>query len=54
MNHILDLRARAQAELGDTFTYAGFHDVVLGGGSVPLPILTRSVDAWIETVKTQG
>ena len=29
----------AKAELGDKFTYPAFHDVVLGGGSVPLPVL---------------
>ncbi len=51
MNHILDLRAQAQAELGDDFTYAGFHDVVLGGGAVPLPILTERVEGWIAEVK---
>ncbi len=51
MNHILELRAEANAELGADFSYPGFHDVVLGGGAVPLPILTRRVRAWIEDVK---
>ena len=28
-----------------------FHDVVLGGGSVPLQVLERMVNNWIEKVK---
>lgn len=54
MNHILELRAEAQAELGPDFNYAGFHDVVLGGGAVPLPVLTRRVRAWIEEVQGEA
>ncbi|MBX7483704.1 DUF885 domain-containing protein [Qipengyuania qiaonensis] len=47
MNKILDLRARAESELGDDFDIRGFHDAVLGGGSLPLSLLERRVDAWI-------
>jgi uncharacterized protein (DUF885 family) len=47
MLKILELRERAQAELGDEFDIRGFHDTVLGGGAVPLSVLERLVDRWI-------
>jgi uncharacterized protein (DUF885 family) len=47
MLEILELRQRAQKALGARFDIRGFHDTVLGGGSLPLPILERRVDAWI-------
>ncbi|KDA01649.1 DUF885 domain-containing protein [Hyphomonas oceanitis] len=51
MIKIQELRAKAEAELGDKFDIRGFHDTVLGGGSLPLELLERKVDAWIETQK---
>ncbi len=47
MLKILELRAKAEAELGDDFDIRGFHDTVLGGGAMPLTILERRVDQWI-------
>jgi uncharacterized protein (DUF885 family) len=44
---LLRLRAQAERELGEGFAIAQFHDVVLGGGAVTLPILRRRVEAWI-------
>jgi uncharacterized protein (DUF885 family) len=44
---ILRLRAQAEAELGERFDIAGFHDVVLGAGPVTLPILRSRIAAWI-------
>jgi len=51
MLKILELRGLAQKELGDKFSYAGFHDTVLGGGALPLPVLEARVKRWIEKVK---
>ena len=51
MAKILELRARADAELGDRFDIRAFHDTVLGGGAMPLAVLERRVDDWIATVK---
>jgi uncharacterized protein (DUF885 family) len=44
---IEELRAKAEAALGDKFDIKDFHAVVLGSGSVPLDVLADQVDAWI-------
>jgi uncharacterized protein (DUF885 family) len=44
---ILELRARAQQALGDKFSYQKFHEVVIGDGTLPMPILEARVDRWI-------
>jgi len=49
---IMELRQKAMDELGDKFTYAGFHQVVLENGAVPLSILEENVDAWIKSLKS--
>ena len=51
MIRIQELRAAAEEELGEDFDIRGFHDTVLGGGSVPLSILEVQVENWIESVK---
>ena len=48
---ILELRERAQAELGDAFDMRDFHDAVLAEGPVPLSILEQKVDAMIAAGK---
>jgi len=48
---ILELRARAQAALGEQFSYQKFHQVVIGDGTLPLPILEARVDKWIAASK---
>ncbi|MGN3973779.1 DUF885 domain-containing protein [Tsuneonella sp. SYSU-LHT278] len=51
MNRILDLRAEGERALGDKFDIRGFHDAVLGGGSLPLVLLERRVRDWIAAEK---
>ncbi len=51
MIRIQELRAKAEEELGDAFDIRGFHDTVLGGGSVPLSVLEKRIDQWIAKVK---
>ncbi|EAP91468.1 Uncharacterized conserved secreted protein [Oceanicaulis sp. HTCC2633] len=51
MMFIQDLLFHAQEELGDEFTWGGFHDAVLTAGPLPLPMLEERVNAWIATVK---
>ena len=51
MLKILELRAYAEAELGDQFDIRAFHDVILGGGALPLDFLERRVKTWVEAQK---
>src|SRR5690606_28466179 len=51
MIKIQELRAKAEKELGDGFDIRGFHDTVLGGGALPLTLLERKIDQWIEDEK---
>jgi uncharacterized protein (DUF885 family) len=47
MMKILELRARAEEKLGELYDIREFHDVVIGKGAMPLPILEAEVDAYI-------
>ncbi len=51
MIRIQELRAKAERELSEKFDIRGFHDTVLGGGAVPLGILEKRVDQWVERMK---
>jgi uncharacterized protein (DUF885 family) len=48
---ILELRARAQKELGSAFDLRAFHDAVLGAGALPLDVLSSRMDDWIASEK---
>ena len=54
MLKIQSLRAKAELALGDQFDIRAFHDTVLGGGALPLPLLERRVDRWIERALKQA
>ncbi len=47
MIKIQELRARAEAELGDRFDIREFHKVILLNGAMPMPLLERQVEAYI-------
>jgi uncharacterized protein (DUF885 family) len=53
MIKILELRQRATDRLGDQFDIKEFHRVVVGNGSMPLEILERVVDEYIEAKLNQ-
>jgi uncharacterized protein (DUF885 family) len=42
------LRTEARAKVGEGFDVSGFHDELLGHGSVPLSTLSRLIDQWAE------
>jgi len=54
MMKILELRAKAKAALGDKFNLNAFHDAVLKNGAVPLSILERIIDRYIEVTLSQS
>ncbi len=43
---IMRLRSMAQQEMGADFDIKGFHDMALGSGAVPLPMLAQMVVDW--------
>ncbi|WP_444940465.1 DUF885 domain-containing protein [Microbulbifer sp. ZKSA004] len=51
MLKIQELRKQAEDQLGDKFDIRGFHDTVLGGGALPVPVLESRVASWVESVK---
>jgi uncharacterized protein (DUF885 family) len=44
---IAELRARAQARLGDRFDLRRFHNAVIDQGALPLDTLEKVIDGWI-------
>jgi uncharacterized protein (DUF885 family) len=48
---ILELRERARQALGDAFDIRDFHSVALESGALPLSVLERVVDEWIDAMR---
>ncbi|WP_433269773.1 DUF885 domain-containing protein [Actinosynnema sp. CS-041913] len=44
------LRGEAERKLGDRFDIRAFHDLVLGGGPLPMAVLADVVDGWCDSV----
>jgi uncharacterized protein (DUF885 family) len=47
MMNFQQARANAEAALGEAFDVRAFHDVVLGAGAVPMPMMHARVERWI-------
>lgn len=46
---IVELRQHAEDSLGDRFDIRAFHDHILAQGQLPMDLLDRSVNEWIQT-----
>ena len=51
---ILELRARAQQQLGAQFDIREFHDQVVDSGALPLDVLEEQINAWIAQKKAMA
>ena len=54
MIEIRRLRTLAEETLGDNFDLRGFHDRVVGMGSITLPMLAESIEVWIAEQQARG
>jgi uncharacterized protein (DUF885 family) len=45
---LMELRAHAEAELGDQFDLRAFHEAVLSPGALPMTVLEQHIDWWID------
>ena len=54
MIEIRRLRTLAEETLGDYFDLRGFHDRVVGMGSITLPMLEESIEVWIAEQQAGG
>ncbi len=43
------MRQSAEQQLGDKFDIRAFHDTILGGGAMPLSMLEKKVQLWIDS-----
>jgi uncharacterized protein (DUF885 family) len=48
---ILKLRQYAKDNLGEKFSLSAFHDEVIGGGALPLDVLSDRIHSWVATQK---
>jgi uncharacterized protein (DUF885 family) len=51
---ILELRQQVKDELGDQFDLKEFHNLLLGSGAMPLDILERVMNGYIQTKRSGG
>lgn len=53
MKSIMDMRAKAEAELGDKFDIKAFHTAVLLDGGMHLDIFEKKIERWISEQKAK-
>ena len=46
---ILELRKKAEEKMKDSFDIKVFHQKVLGSGVLPLALLEKNINNWIQT-----
>jgi len=51
---ILELRKRAEQQLGDAYDIREFHDAVLKNGAVPMQVLEQVIEAYIKSKKVDS
>lgn len=51
---ILELRQKAERELGPKFNIREFHNQVLEAGCLPVKVLEEKVNRWVEEAKSEG
>lgn len=51
---ILELRAKAQQELGDKFNWGDFHEEILKNGCLPLSVMESDFNKWLEEQKKKS
>ena len=54
MPKLIAFNEEARRGLGDAFDLRDFHDVVLGGGAVPLEILDRALGETLDELAREG
>ena len=47
-------RRAAEDALGERFDLAEFHEVVLGGGAMPMAVLEREIQRWVDDNRKEG
>jgi uncharacterized protein (DUF885 family) len=51
---ILELRTKAQQELGDKFNWGDFHEEMLKNGCLPLSVLESDFNKWLDEQKKKS
>jgi uncharacterized protein (DUF885 family) len=51
---ILRIRDEARQRLGPAFSLPEFHAAILDHGSLPMPVLARSIDGWLDQLSPNG
>jgi uncharacterized protein (DUF885 family) len=51
---LAELRRRAQQRLGGRFDIREFHTQILKDGAMPLDVLEKKINAWIESQRGSG